>query len=495
MNTYLFYDLETTGLNKVFDQVLQFAAIRTDTTFNEIERHEIIVKLRPDVIPSPKATLTHRIAIAQSMQGLCEFEAITQIHHLMNKPGTISLGYNTFSYDDEFLRFCFHRNLLTPYTHQYKEGCRRSDLLPMTIMYYLYKKDILDQWPQIDGKPTMKLEYLSKANKLATGPAHNAMVDVEATVELARQFYKEPEILHYLNGYFDKATETKRIEKISLDFQSIACTNRIALMINNQYGYANKYQVPVLLIGNSIPYKNQTLWLRLDNPKLRDLCVSDFPSKTSTFDEKKAFYEKSKVIRKKYGEPGIVLPLSDRHDYLTPERKALVEENKSWLQSHTSVFHKLIQYYREFRYPKIPDLDIEAALYQNDFLSSLEEGLCRQFHSASVPEKQNIVSHFEDIEMRQLANRCLCRNYPDNLPVHFTQDFEEYMRRVNPDNEDEALFNHKFEKRTTPAVALREIDKLRTEEKLDTQQVELLKELENYIHKHFPRGIVSQDKS
>ena len=40
--TYLFYDLETTGLNPCFDQVLQFAAIRTDLSLNEIERHEIL---------------------------------------------------------------------------------------------------------------------------------------------------------------------------------------------------------------------------------------------------------------------------------------------------------------------------------------------------------------------------------------------------------------------------------------------------------------------
>jgi len=39
--TYLFYDTETTGLNKSFDQVLQFAAIRTDLDLNEIERHEL----------------------------------------------------------------------------------------------------------------------------------------------------------------------------------------------------------------------------------------------------------------------------------------------------------------------------------------------------------------------------------------------------------------------------------------------------------------------
>ena len=33
---YVFYDLETTGINPAFDQILQFAAVRTDLDFNEI---------------------------------------------------------------------------------------------------------------------------------------------------------------------------------------------------------------------------------------------------------------------------------------------------------------------------------------------------------------------------------------------------------------------------------------------------------------------------
>ncbi|MDM8558573.1 exonuclease domain-containing protein [Candidatus Parabeggiatoa sp. HSG14] len=481
-NTYLFYDLETTGLNKAFDQVLQFAAIRTDMTFNEIEPHNIMVKLRPDIIPSPKATITHRISIAQTMQGLCEFEAITKIHHLLNKPGTISIGYNTLSYDDEFLRFCFHRNLLSPYTHQYKGNCRRSDLLPITIMYYLYKKEILDNWPEIEGKPTMKLEHISRANKLAEGQAHNAMVDVKATVELARRLYKEPKMWDYLDGYFDKTLDTRRIEEIPVDFHSVACHNRIALMIDNKYGSDNQYQIPVLLIGNSIPYKNQTLWLRLDNPKLREIQLTDVPTKGSSSEEEKEFSKNSWVIRKKYGESGIILPPHERYwSYLSQERLAIVEENKEWLQSHTTLFHKIIQYHREFKYSKIPDLDIEAALYQRGFLSDKEQTLCRQFHTASLPEKMEIVSKFEDVEMRKLANRLLCRNYPDNLPLMLTKDFEDYLRRVNPKNEGDALINHKYEKRTIPVNALTEIAKIRKEDDLDSQQIELLDELENHI--------------
>jgi len=144
--SYLFYDIETTGLNKAFDQVLQFAAIRTDLQLNEIDRHDLKVKLRPDVIPSPQAILTNRKSPRDFPAGLCEYESTSEIHRLMNLPDSISLGYNTLGFDDEFLRFSFHRNLLSPYTHQYKNGCHRMDLYPMTVIYYLYKPNIVS-WP------------------------------------------------------------------------------------------------------------------------------------------------------------------------------------------------------------------------------------------------------------------------------------------------------------------------------------------------------------
>ena len=469
MNTYFFYDLETTGLNKTFDQILQFAAIRTDMAFNEIERHDFKVKLRPDIIPSPNATTTHRISIAESMQGINEFEAISQIHRLINQPNTISIGYNTSKFDDEFLRFGFHRNLLPPYNHQYKNGCRRMDLLPITNIYYLYNRDVLN-WPEIEGKPTMRLEEISKANELATGQAHNAMVDVEASLELARRFSsKAPEMWQYLSGYFETEIDTKRINNMPLSFQSIACTNRVGLMIANQYGSDNNYQIPVLLIGNSIAYPKQTLWLRLDEP---DLC--DKPP------------EKTTAVRKKYGEPNIILPAHQRYwDTLSQDRQGIVEENQDWLQSHTKQFHEIIQYHREFTYTQIPDLDIEAALYQRKFLSSQELNLCREFHqSRDLPKRVEILQKFGDMEMRQLASRLLCRNYPDNnLPEMLTKDFEDYMSRVNPQNEDDAYQDHKGNKRTTPLRALAGIKKLKTDSAstLDTQQLELLDELERHI--------------
>ena len=135
--TYLFYDVETTGLNKAFDQVVQFASIRTDEKFHELERHNIRIALRPDVVPSPEAVMTHRI-FGEDGNELCELNAMKKIHNLMNRPGTISVGYNTLGFDDEFLRFSFYRNLLTPYTHQYASGCGRMDIFAAAIFYFIF---------------------------------------------------------------------------------------------------------------------------------------------------------------------------------------------------------------------------------------------------------------------------------------------------------------------------------------------------------------------
>ena len=107
--TLLFYDLETSGLSKSFAQVVEFAAIRTDMTLREIERTHFYVKLTRDVIPEPDAFATHRLSMQTLADGLAEPEAITTIHQLLNEPGTISLGYNTLGFDDEFLRFSFYR--------------------------------------------------------------------------------------------------------------------------------------------------------------------------------------------------------------------------------------------------------------------------------------------------------------------------------------------------------------------------------------------------
>ena len=473
--TYLFYDIETTGLNKAFDQVLQFAAIRTDRQLNEIERHTIRVKLRPDVIPSPGAMITNRLSVADLASGLCEFEAIRQIHELMNQHETISLGYNSLGFDDEFLRFSFHRNLLPPYTHQFQNGCRRMDLLPIAVMFWLYKKDVIT-WPQIQSKPSLKLEHIREANQLASGPSHDATVDVAATVELARRFFSSRKMWNYLMGYFEKETDAHRIADIPAVFQSALGEHRQGLMVGTEYGPGQMYQIPVLSIGKSIPYSNQTLWLRLDLPELRE--TKDDSVADSTW-----------IVRKRYGEPGILLPPNKRYlKYLGDDRRAVVSENLSWLQSNPSKFQQIVDYHREYAYPFIPNLDPEAALYQIGFFTRSDEKLFKEFQIAAPDEKESIAKRFKSQDARALAVRLLCRNFPQQVSPDLAGEFETYLQRINPAREEDAIVDYREGPRMTPAAALAEIRHLKKSGKLDDQQKTLLDDLQNYIKRNFPRN-------
>ncbi len=472
MNSYLFYDLETSGLNKAFDQIIQFAAIRTDMQLNEIERYNFLVKLRPDVIPSPKALITHKIPISKTMTGISEYEAAKKIHRLMNAPGTISLGYNTLRFDDEFLRFTFHRNLLPPYTHQYNHGCRRMDLFPITIMFRLYREKVLS-WPSRNGKPSLKLEDVNNENRLATGAAHDALVDVEATLALTRCFIKESDMWNYLSGQFLKEVDRQRAESLPVSFQNDPFNHTHGILISGEFGADMQFQAPVLFIGGSIPYSNQTLWLRMDLPELRE----------TTMD---SIHETTWVIRKRFGEPGILLPPLERYISII-EKNRMVEYNKNfeWIRSNIGIFNSIIKYHQQFRYPEIPNLDADAALYQMGFHSHKTEALCREFHLASFTGKLKLIHQFQTPETKTLAGRILARNFSEVLPKEIETQFALYLSRVNPESPESALVDYKGEMRTTPAAALMDIQKIKTEEKMEPTQLKLLDELETYLTQTF----------
>ena len=63
--TFVFYDTETSGINRSFDQILQFAAILVDDKLHEVDQFEIRCRLSPQIVPSISALRTNRITIHQ----------------------------------------------------------------------------------------------------------------------------------------------------------------------------------------------------------------------------------------------------------------------------------------------------------------------------------------------------------------------------------------------------------------------------------------------
>lgn len=448
--TYLFYDIETSGLNKCFDQIVQFAAIRTDLALNEIARYEYFIKLKKDVIPSPHAFITHRISLNQLQHGLNEYDAMLKIHSLFNTPGTISLGYNTLGFDDEFLRFSFYRNLLPAYTHQYANDCQRMDLYPMTVLYHLYKNDLL-KWPDTD----LKLENISKANDFLEGQAHNAMADVIATLKLAKCMHQDQPTWQYVSGFFDKKTDLQRCNDI----------DQVAILIDGKFGFNQQYQSAVLPLGTHQHYQNQTLWLRVDHDDLLETDANNF-------------IEKTWVVNKKYGEPGLVLPMKQRFlkNYLQSKESQILDRVKM-LRTNNSLLEGISHYYRNYTYPQIANIDPAAKLYQGGFLSFKEQELCKQFHQANPKDKIKLLDCFDNPNLKTLTLRIL-GHQEIPLSESLQASFETYCTSIITGNES---VDYTGKKRYSRLEALQDVELLQ-KNSLDSQQHVLLGELTDYLN-------------
>ena len=465
-STYLFYDIETTGLNKCFDQVLQFAAIRTDLSLHELERYDMTVQLTSDVIPAPEAMITHRLRLSELALGRAELEVIREIHGLMNTPSTISLGYNSLGFDDEFLRFSFYRHLLSPYTHQYAAQCQRMDLYPITVLYYLFKRDTL-HWPHVDGKTNLQLAQLSKANHWSVGPAHRAISDAEAALSLAHQLIQERTLWDDAVSHFDKKMEGHRYQQLSTVFTVGNKIYKEALLVQGQLGFDLCYQTPVLSLGQHRHYKNQSLWLRLDTEQLQKTTLNDVASTTV-------------ILRKRAGEQPLLLPTHRRFlIHLSHERQQLALENKAWLQAHPDVLQNICDYYQHYQYPRWEHVDIDAALYDLDFPTPHEEQLFQQFHKTPPQKKENIAKQFPNALRQQQAIRLLGRYDPDALSAEGREQWLSHLRDLHT-TLTTCPTDYRGNPRLTVPTAITQLTKLKTHHPLDAEQEAILNELERY---------------
>ena len=204
-NTFYWHDYETFGLRGDERRPSQFAGVRTDENLNLIGEGEVLY-CRPnhDFLPSPESCLLTGILPQYCEEnGLPENEIARAVIARLSEPGTIGIGYNNLSLDDEVSRFLFWRNFLPPYKREYSLGCGRWDLYPITLAVWALrpegiewplrkdwipkleaKRILKDENPDLDGH-TFKLECLTAANGISHEKAHDALSDVYGTVALA----------------------------------------------------------------------------------------------------------------------------------------------------------------------------------------------------------------------------------------------------------------------------------------------------------------------
>src|SRR6056297_1371587 len=185
---FLWHDYETFGADPRRDRPCQFAALRTDADLNPVG-DPIVWYCKPtdDMLPSPDACVITGISPQTADRlGMPEPEFANRIFELMSQPGTCTVGYNNFRFDDEVTRFMFWRNFIDPYAREFRNGNSRFDLIDLLRMTAALRPEGIE-WPvRDDGSPSFRLEDLSRANGFSTDNAHDALADVENTLGMAR---------------------------------------------------------------------------------------------------------------------------------------------------------------------------------------------------------------------------------------------------------------------------------------------------------------------
>lgn len=214
-SSIFWHDYETTGINPRCDRPLQLAGLRTDFDLNEIEEPvNLFCQPSADILPHPMACLVTGITPEQlASNGLCEAEFMTRVHQQLVRPGTCGAGYNTLRFDDEVTRYSLYRNFFDPYAREWQGGNSRWDLIDVVRTAYALRPEGI-VWPQQDGRTSLRLELLSKANGIDHGHAHEALSDVRATIALARLIRdKQPKLYDWL---FQLRSKHKVMEQIRL---------------------------------------------------------------------------------------------------------------------------------------------------------------------------------------------------------------------------------------------------------------------------------------
>lgn len=185
---FVFYDTETTGISTDFDQILQFAAIRTDADLNEIDRFEVRCRLLPHVIPHPAALKVTGMTIVRATDPSlpCHYEMIQAIQAKMAEwSPAIFVGYNSLNFDEHLLRQALFRTLHAPYLTNTNGNCR-ADAMTLVQAASQFSPECIVVPTGTKGNAVFKLDQLAPANGFSHENAHDALADVEATIHMAK---------------------------------------------------------------------------------------------------------------------------------------------------------------------------------------------------------------------------------------------------------------------------------------------------------------------
>ncbi|MCB1589585.1 MAG: exodeoxyribonuclease I, partial [Xanthomonadales bacterium] len=318
--------------------------------------------------------------------GVDEPELAQRLWRAMSEPATVSAGYNSIRFDDEFVRHLFWRQLLDPYAREWQGGNQRFDLLDVARLCHALRPEGL-QWPlRDDGCPSFRLEELASANALPQPQAHDALSDVQATVALARLLQKQqPRLYAWARQMADKQRVRDLLQAgrplvhVSGRYWGPFGCARLVLPLGQHADQRNKIAVYDLM-------QDPRQWAGLDVDALAE-----------------AIFRRRDASPPEWARPAVKFVHIGRCPMLAPasvlqqtdcERigidVALAQQHAAWLAQQPQLGERLLQALQQRPPQTEPDQDTEGdpelSLYQG-FVSRLDRQRLDDFRAESVARR------------------------------------------------------------------------------------------------------------
>ena len=432
MNSFYWHDYETWGTDPKRDRAVQFAGIRTDLDFNIVSK-PLMLYARPadDFLPHPEACMVTGITPQLAMEeGVPEADFFELINQELSRPGTCALGYNSIRFDDEFTRYGLYRNFFDPYAREWQNGNSRWDIIDVVRLMHALRPDGIN-WPEeADGVTSFRLEALTAANGIEHTGAHDALVDVKATIALAKLVKEsQPRLFDYLLNNRDKHKLARQLD---------VRLQQPVLHVSSMYPARTGCIAAVVPLAQHPVNKNGILVydLRVDPTPMLELSVEQIRERIYTRSEDlPAGQERIALKTIHVNHAPVVVPMNT----LTAEAREkwqldVVRENAhlKLVQQAKDLPGKIRRVFAESPYHASRDPD--QSLYDG-FLSNSDRHLCEQVRN-TLPEKlADLHPRFEDARLHELLFRYRCRNWPQLLSKAERQRWQEYrmQRLTTPD--------------------------------------------------------------
>jgi exodeoxyribonuclease-1 len=423
-HTFFFYDLETSGLSGRDDRIMQFAGQRTDTDLNPIgDPYNLLVALSDDTLPSPDALMVTGITPQQTVaDGYTEAQFVEILMNEIFTEDTTVVGFNNIRFDDEFIRHLLWRNFRDPYEWSWRDGRSRWDMLDVVRMTRALRPDGIT-WPvDSEGKPTNRLELLTKANGIDHFAAHDALSDVEALIAVAKLIRdKQPQLYDYLLKLRDK----KEVQKlVNLDDKQP--------FVYTSGRYDSTYHKTTIAWpltagknGNVIVYD-----LRHDPSQFVDLDSKALAKKFyASWEERQAKdFVALPVKELQYNRAPAVAPLGVLEKGDGWQRigldQATIEANRQKLLAAPHFAENIRSLYEgKPEYKKSPD--VEAQLYDG-FLNDADRLRVQAVAAASEKDLADFHPEFQDERLSELLLHYKARSFPRSLSADEAATWEQW---------------------------------------------------------------------